>query len=162
MNWTQKQILETGELLHQADASLRDISSVVGIPEVQLLSDFSLVDRSPLDVLLVVLCNELLTVKIGSGCEYHSFGLGLKLVHKIIHHTALTSHDISKIRADYSGVLSTSGTGLEERCDSAICAWLHVIRTICGFGTSEENNAERTENFLTCVREVTYVTAHSK
>ncbi len=162
MNWTQKQILETGELLHQTDTSLRDISSVVGIPVSKLLSDFSVTGRSPLDVLLVVVCNELLTVKIGSGCEYHSFGLGLKLVHKIIHHTDLSSKEISKIRAAYSGALSTAGTGLEKRCDSAISAWLYVIRTICGSVTSDEDKAERTENFLTCVREVTYVGAHSK
>lgn len=162
MNWTQKQILQTGELLHHTDASLRDISSVVGIPESKLLSDFAVSGRSALDVLLVVVCNELLTVKIGTGCEYHSFGLGIRLLHRLLVGTTLSMHDIDGIRADYTGRLSLPDEGLDERMGTAIVAWKCAISTITSGLPEGTEVVERTENFLRCVREVTSVDAHPK
>ena len=156
MNYNQ--MLVTAELLLNCDSpTTKEVSLVSGIPERTLNKNYALDGYAVSDVLLVVLCNEFLLRKSSenaSGNTY-DFGLGLKLLHKIIHYTNLSIAGIGSIRSEFSCHFTTVSDSFAIYDIEAELCRKAVVNSLQG---KKVDDLSRAVAFLSCVREDTLVT----
>ena len=152
------QLLSIAELIHPpVPLSLRDVATVSGLSKEDLTLKFSCADYSVMDVLLVVICAELLMGRLPKrsvNCEFHTFGQGLKLLHKIVHHSKLTISDIAAICETFAEGLSKPDEGLDDRVEKTHNCYTDIISTLMG---GEVTSKSASDEFMKCVREVTRV-----